>query len=157
VKHPAPVVAVLAVLAGCAVVAGCAIDDGRTDPKALTRRPLAYQPEDFPDLPLERMRGYRLAADQDEPLAVSYAGGGLRRFQVVYISSGDTPETPQQVLDRLAGGLTERGWVRQPPEPKTPEGQERYAKGDETLTLSAEASHGRTVVAWNLARISTPH
>lgn len=128
-------------------LAGCGGTDTRTDDQTLSRRPLGYDPAGFPDLPLELLRGYRLAADH-EPLAVAYAAGALRRFHVVFISGTDEAEVPQQALDRLAGGLGDRGWTRI----ATPENApHRYTKGDERLDLDARLDGGRLLITWNLA------
>ena len=135
------------------LLSGCSGDASRDDPKVLSRRPLAYQPEAFDDLGLELLRGYRLSADH-EPLAVAYAGGALRRFDVVYISTGDDAEDPKRVMDRLAGGLTDRGWVRLPARPTDDpeEAPDRYRKGHEDLAVSAEIVSGRTLVTWRLTK-----
>ena len=130
------------------LLGGCGGEDTRTDPRTLTRRPAAYDPAAFPDLPLEILRGYRLDAEH-EPLAVAYAGGALRRFNVVFISGEATDERPREVLDRLAGGLADRGWTRVPaPE----DGPDRWRKADEQLALDAETDDGRLLVTWNLTK-----
>lgn len=147
-------------LAGCAAVvllAGCSSTDSRADPKVLNRRPIAYQPESFDDLGLELLRGYRLAADH-EPLAVAYAGGDLRRFDVVFISTGEEPEDPKRVMDRLAGGLADHGWVRLPlQDGENPEeAPDRYRKGQEDLSVTAEIVSSRTLVTWHMAKAAGP-
>lgn len=140
-----------------ALTVGCS-GDRRDESKVLNRVPQAYVREGFTDLPLEVIAGYRLAADQ-EPLAVSFAGGALRRFDVVYTSTTEEPEPPRQVLDRLAGGMADRGWVRLPaPAKRTEATPDRYRKGDEVMAISAEISSSRTLVTWHLTRepISAP-
>lgn len=145
------------VIAASAMVAallltGCETSDSTresSDQKTLAKRPAAYRPDQFPDIPFERLVGYRLTAE-DQQIAVAYAGGTLRRLSLVFITrEGDDAKVPQEELDRIVGGLTGFGWSKIAEEKST--GEVRFAKGAEELTVIASPSASATTIAFRLA------
>ena len=143
-------------VAGCAVFAAIALfsgctrdagDDGTGHYSGIRERaPVAYRPDQFPDIPLERLSGYRLTAE-DAQVAVAFAGGALRRLHLVFITKpGDDARPPQEERDRLIGGLTPLGWHQ-----SAADGDEvRFTKGDETLVVSASTEGSATIIAVRL-------
>jgi hypothetical protein len=95
--------------AGALAAAGC----GDTPPTASQLyHPSAFHPEDFPDIPLVAVSGYMLAPGVDQ-LAVSYAGGTVRRFEVtMQTRPGVKDEDPVEVLTRYDTDLPRTGWTR---------------------------------------------
>ncbi len=140
----------LAVVAGLAlVVVSCKTDarDSASDDGTVVRKPVAYHPESFPDIPFERLVGYRLTAD-DRQLAVAVAGGALRRLSLVFITRpGDEPKEPKDELDRIAGGLGGLGWRQVA---STVVNENRWIKGDETLVVAASLDDGATTISFHL-------
>lgn len=132
------------------LVTGCggdarpaATDDTGT---VLVRAPLAYRPDQFPDIPFERLVGYRLTAEEEQ-IAVAYAGGSLRRLDVTFITRpGDEPKDPQAEHDRLAGGLNDAGWRRSGGEAIRTE----WSKGRERLELHVRDEGVGTVIGFRL-------
>lgn len=141
----------LAVVAGLALLAavGCNTDarESASDDGTVIRKPVAYHPESFPDIPFERLVGYRLTAD-DRQLAVAVAGGSLRRLSLVFITRpGDEAHEPKEELDRIAGGLKGLGWRQVADETK---GENRWTKGDETLVVAASLDNDATTISFHL-------
>jgi hypothetical protein len=135
-------------VAGVVLFAGCTRDAGGESGSEgiLNRAPAAYHPEQFPDIPFERLVGYRLTAE-DSQVAVAYAGGALRRLNLVFITKpGDDARPPQEERDRIIGGLNEHGWRL-----SASEGDEiRFTKGDELLVVSASTEGSATIIAVRL-------
>ena len=112
--------------------------------------PPAYRPEGFPDIALERLRGYRLDPSE-EPVALAYANGALRRFHVTFqTKDGDEPEDPVQVRDRLAGGLEALGWTRTTPAGSPVTTPETWNKNQEVLTITTEISSSKLKITLDL-------
>ena len=113
----------------------------------LTRRPAAYRPELFPDIPFERLIGYRLTAE-DPQVAVAFAGGALRRLSLTFITrDGDEGKPPRVELDRIVGGLTSLGWRQMPSDSKE---IEHFSKGDEVLVVGASTAGSATIISFRL-------
>ena len=127
-----------------AMVAGCGGDDDRTTTTQLYHPP-AFHPEDFPDIPLVAVSGYMLDPEVDQ-LAVSYAGGAVRRFEVtMQTRPGAKDEEPIEVLTRYDTDLPAQGWTRI--------GEIEagvWRKGSEELRIVATVSDGQTTVAFHL-------
>jgi hypothetical protein len=95
----------LAVLVAVAValLTGC-----DRSPALIAPRPTGYHPDRFPDIRLPA--GYVLRADQDQ-LAVTYAGGSLRRFDVSLVAKPDnTKATPDEAMAWFDRVLPSAGW-----------------------------------------------
>jgi len=139
-------------MAAALLLAGCETSDSsrdESDKTTLAKRPVAYRPDQFPDIPFERLVGYRLTAE-DQQIAVAYAGGTLRRLSLVFITrEGDEAKVPQEELDRIVGGLTGLGWNKVAGEAS--KGEVRFAKGGEELTVIASPSGSATTIAFRLA------
>jgi hypothetical protein len=130
----APILVIAALLAGC----------GETKPpEAPTRyRPAAFHPEQFPDIPLFPVAGYEFEPGEDQ-LAVAFAGGTVRRFEVAMIQrAGGRDDPPEAVLARYDGELAPLGWVRT--------GVGHWTKGTEGLVIEAGRSGGLTTVRFHL-------
>ena len=121
-------------------LAGC-----HTSPSAPQREhyhPPAYHPEDFPDIPLDRLTGYELDPNAD-PLAISLAGGTVRRFEVAMIRRPTAKDQdPAVVLDIYASELPVFGWIQDAPG--------HWHKGGELLVIDAGRSRGLTTVRFHL-------
>ena len=147
----------LVLLAAVLLLAGCeSARDGEAtgDRSVATHRPVAYHPEQFPDIPFERLVGYRLTAE-DPQIAIATAGGALRHLSVTFISkAGDEPRPPVAEADRIAGGLSGFGW-----KPRVANGESKntaddhldfYTKNDETLSVRAFTDGNATSIAFLL-------
>ena len=139
----------VATVAVAVLLTGCNTDarDNPSDDGTVVRKPVAYHPESFPDIPFERLVGYRLTAD-DRQLAVAIAGGSLRRLSLVFITRpGDEAKPPLAELDRIAGGLNDLGWHKvATDDPLAP----RWTKGDETLAVTASLDSDATIISFQL-------
>ncbi len=144
---PRNVLGCVALFCAAIFIGGCSGDSRGQAVKI----PPAYRPEGFPDIALERLRGYRLDPDE-EPLALAYANGALRRFHVTFqTKDSDEPEDPVRVRDRLAGGLTEQGWTRTSPAGAPATAPETWSKNQEALTIITEANSSRLKITIDLA------
>ena len=86
---------------------------GRTDPTGSTL-PVAFDPSAFPDIPVAP--GYVPERNVDQ-LAVSYAGGTLRRYLASYSHvDPDTPLEGKKLLEWYALRLRDRGWTEHKPQ-----------------------------------------
>ena len=141
-----------AVLAA-AVCVGCSSGTRETsDVETLAHRPAAYRPDQFPDIPFERLVGYRLTTD-DPQVAIAIAGGSLRRLSVVYITrQGDEPKPAQEEIDRITGGLTPYGWHQVSADPGRHES--RFTKGRELLVVRASTESSATTIEFRLEPVS---
>lgn len=147
--HDRPILSVtrraLAVgLLGVVVVVGLAgcTTSKRKEPEPTRYRPAAYQPEHFPDIPLWPLAGYELDPNEDQ-LAVAFAGGTVRRFEVTMVARpGTRDDPPDAVLARYDGALAENGWIREAPG--------RWRKGGERLLIEAGRGGGSTIVRFHL-------
>jgi len=122
-------------------LAGC-----HTSPSGPPRehyRPPAYHPEDFPDIPLDRLTGYELDPNVADPLAISLAGGTVRRFELGMIRRPTAKDQdPAVVLGIFASELPAFGWLQDAPG--------RWHKGGEVLVIDAGRSRGLTTVRFHL-------
>ncbi len=132
-----------------ALLSGCGEPEPRQAP---AKRPAAFQPEAFPDLTLFVLAGYGLAI-APEPLAVSYAGGTLRRVEVAFQTRpGGTAEDPEMPLRRFARELPPLGWIAESTEGL---GQ-RWQRGHERLAIQAGREGDITTVRLSLAPADPP-
>jgi hypothetical protein len=140
-------------------VAGCSGSSSRapTSPDGTAvHRPAAYHPEQFPDIPFERLVGYRLTAE-DPQVAFAIAGGALRRLSLVFITRpGDEPKPANEELDRLIGGLTGLGWTKIAAAPTAAAGEVRCAKDDEILVIRASTDSSATTIEFHLEPAAAP-
>lgn len=129
----------LALLAGA--LGGCTPQRSSAHP-AERYHPAAFHPEDFPDIPLLPLTGYEFDPNAEQ-LAVSLAGGTVRRFEVTMVRRPNaTPDLPEAVLNRFAQDLRPWGWVREEPG--------RWHKGQERLFIQAGRSERITTVRIHL-------
>jgi hypothetical protein len=149
----------LVLLAAALLLAGCeSTRDGESssgsDSSVATHRPVAYHPEQFPDIPFERLVGYRLTAEEQQ-IALATAGGALRHLSVTFITKpGDEPRPPVAEADRIASGLIGLGWKQS----ALPAGltsapddhRAAYTKNDETLLVHAYVDGSATSIAFLL-------
>ncbi len=143
------------VLAAVFLLAGCESTregEATADHSVATHRPVAYHPEQFPDIPFERLVGYRLTAE-DQQIAIATAGGSLRHLSVTFISKvGDEPRQPVAEADRIAGGLSAFGWkprIANADSKNTPDDhRDFYVKNDETLSVHAYTDGSATAIAF---------
>lgn len=130
------ILAVLLVLSGCG-------DDERTvvpPPSASA----AFTPEQFPDIPLPR--GYVFSPEQDQ-LAVSLAGGTVRRFEVTMEQRENAePQAADSLLREMQRDLTALGWLLAP----NREDLLEWWKGQERLVLETGRTGGRTTIRLRL-------
>jgi hypothetical protein len=112
-------------------------------PEAPTRyRPAAFHPEQFPDIPLFPIAGYEFEPGEDQ-LAVAFAGGTVRRFEVSMIQrAAGRDDPPEAVLARYDSELPPWGWIRT--------GTGQWRKGTEALVIEAGRSGGLTTVRFHL-------
>ncbi len=144
-------------------IAGCESSrEGSSSDAGVTaaHRPPAYHPDQFPDLPFDRLVGYRLTAE-DEQIALAIAGGALRRLSVTFITKpGDDARDPIAEFDRLCGGLASFGWRATAGDEAWKDSsshrQGRFAKGDETLVVHASAEGDATTIAFRLEPRAQP-
>lgn len=148
----------LAPILAAFVMVGCEStregDGTPVDSSVATRRPAAYHPEQFPDIPFERLVGYRLTSE-DQQIAIATAGGSLRRLSVIFISkAGDEPRAPVAESDRIAGGLAGLGWSLRAVDPghenTALDHRDDFIKGDEMLTVRTRADGNATSIAFHL-------
>ena len=136
-------------LAVMAVMSSCSDPEPRQAP---AKRPAAFQPESFPDLTLFVLAGYGLAIEP-EPLAVSYAGGTLRRVEVAFQTRpGGTAEDPEMPLRRFARELPPLGWVAEPTEGLS----QQWHRGHEHLAIQAGRDGDVTTIRLSLAPADPP-
>lgn len=131
-------------VAGAALVvlgSGCE-DDTRTTAPLPPQG--AFSPEQFSDIPLPR--GYVFSPGQDQ-LAVTLAGGAVRRFEV-RMEQRETaePQSSASLLSEMERDLTTRGWT---PDPMSGEKLE-WQKGKERLVLETGRTGGRSTIRLRL-------
>jgi hypothetical protein len=101
----------LPLLAGLLLVLALALvscGQSKDGSKARVYRPPAFHPELFPDIKLPP--AFVLEPGRDQ-LAVVYAGGNIRRFEVSMIQKeGSKDQRPAGVLDLYKTWLPEAGW-----------------------------------------------
>jgi hypothetical protein len=131
----AVVAALLLVLSGCE-------DEARTTAPPASRN--AFSPEQFGDIPLPR--GYVFSPGQDQ-LAVTLAGGAVRRFEVTMEQRENAePQATAQLLSEMDRDLSNTGW-------KQPDGRNdrlEWHKGQERLVLETGRTAGRTTIRLRL-------
>lgn len=127
--------AVLGLLAGCG-------DEARTTAPPAAHA--AFSPEQFADIPLPR--GYVFSPGQDQ-LAVTLAGGAVRRFEVT-MEQRETaePQPVAQLLGEMERDLSARGWKQSS---ERTDGLE-WHKGQERLVLETGRTAGRTTIRLRL-------
>ena len=143
----APLLLAALAIAGCeSSREGSSSDAGVT----ASHRPPAYHPDQFPDLPFDRLVGYRLTAED-----------ALRRLSVTFITKpGDDARDPVAEFDRISGGLASQGWRAtagdEAPKNTSSQHHGRFAKGDETLVVHASAEGNATTIAFRLEPRAQP-
>ena len=104
----------------------------------------AFSPEQFSDIPLPR--GYVFSPGQDQ-LAVTLAGGTVRRFEVVMEQRESAKQqSTVELLDEMERELTSRGWVAAP----NHSDKLQWHKGQERLVLETGRTDGRTTIRLRL-------
>jgi hypothetical protein len=126
---------------GLLCLAGC----GEAPPRpTLVHRPTAFYPEQFPDIPLPL--GFAFMTDEDQ-LAVSLAGGTVRRYEVSMEQRAGQVERPiPDVLHELEGELAYRGWVRV----RADAASQDWVKGNERLLITTGRNDTRTIIRYHL-------
>jgi hypothetical protein len=119
------------------------------DPTLVAHRPSGYHPELFPDIPLPPQ--YVLDPDSDQ-LAVAYAGGAIRRFEVSMVQKANVPaQRPAELLTLYSSWLKRAGWA--PVSQKDDEQRWRKEGADgatEELLVQAGRSGSRTTIQFHL-------
>jgi hypothetical protein len=123
-------------------------------PKTRVHRPPAFHPELFPDIKLPPAFVLQPGRDQ---LAVVYAGGNIRRFEVSMIQKeGSKDQRPAEVLDLYETWLPEAGWQAVSSESH----EQRWRKvdaagrGDELVVRSGRTG-SRTTIQFQLRPIGS--
>ena len=123
------------------MLAGCN-DDRRTP--ALATAPAAFTPNQFSDIPLPR--GYVFSPGEDQ-LAVTVAGGTVRRFEVAMEQRESAKsQSPTELLNEMERDLTMNGWVSAPGHSD----KLQWHKGQERLVLETGRTDGRTTIRLRL-------
>jgi hypothetical protein len=138
---------IVAALAVGVLLAGC----GDPEPRPVSQRPFGFQPERFPDIALPRS-GY-MYSPGEEQLAVAFAGGTVRRFEVAMERrEGLADQTPAELLAQLSRDLEQRGWALTVPG----EQRQHWRKGGEELVLETGRADSRTTIRYRLRPASQP-
>ncbi len=136
--------ATMSVLAAVLALGGCGGEERAPSPSQLYHPP-AFHPEHFPDIPLFPVAGYQLIPGEDQ-LAVSLAGGSVRRFEVSMIErQGARPDPGSAVLARYDSELPPLGWERMGELARG-----HWRKGPEDLFIEAGRSGGLTTIRFHL-------
>lgn len=136
---PCSVVASLAVLLA---LSACGDDERVAVPPPSASA--AFTPEQFTDIPLPR--GYVFSPEQDQ-LAVSLAGGTVRRFEVALEQRENAePQAAESLLREMQRDLTAAGWSQAP----NREDLLEWRKGQERLVLETGRTGGRTTIRLRL-------
>jgi hypothetical protein len=131
----------LLALSAC-VLAACAPLHSQPPPKPERSRPVAVHTEDFPDISLLPLRGYEMDPAFDQ-LAMSLAGGTVRRYEISMIQRNPLPDDPPEaVLSRFAIELAPLGWRQ--------EDRAHWVNGRERLFIEAGRSGRLTTVRFHL-------
>ncbi len=142
-RHPAMELRT-AVVAGAMLFAlmGCGEAEraNTPPPSSLT----AFSPEQFADIPLPR--GYVFSPEKDQ-LAVTLAGGAVRRFEVsLEQREGAEPQSFDSLLREMQRELLAMGWLVAPNRDDLRE----WLKGQERLVLETGRTGGRTTIRLRL-------
>ncbi len=123
-------------------LAACAPLHSQPPPKVERSRPASCHTEDFPDIPLFPLVGYEMDPNADQ-LAVSLAGGTVRRFEISMVQrNAQLDDPPAAVLARYAIELAPWGWRQ--------EDAAHWVKGQERLFIEAGRSGRFTTVRFHL-------
>jgi hypothetical protein len=113
-------------------------------------RPTAFLPEQFPDIPLPP--GYMLTPEVDQ-LAITIAGGAVRRFEV---SLERRPTIANQPVDTLLSfvkrDLEDHGWQLTGADPSS----QHWHKGMEDLLVETGRTDSRTTIRYRLRPAAPP-
>jgi hypothetical protein len=143
-RFAAALVATAALLLG-----GC---DDSTPPRDPPRppRPVAFLPEQFPDIPLPP--GYMLAPDVDQ-LALALAGGTVRRFEVSLERRPNSSNQPADILLAFVKrDLEDRGWQLI----RSDLTSQHWHKGTEDLLVETGRTDSRTTIRYRLRPAAPP-
>ena len=122
------------------IMVGCA--RSHQSPQTQLYHPPAYHPEQFPDIPMFPLGGYVLTPEEDQ-LAIAFAGGTVRRFEVsMRQRDGAKDDPPSAVLERYDSEMPPLGWTRLAPG--------HWRKGTEELVIEAGRSGGLTSIRFHL-------
>jgi hypothetical protein len=128
-------------LAALALLTGCGDDQRASAPPPGAS---AFSPDQFPDIPIPR--GYVFSPGQDQ-LAVTLAGGAVRRFDVVLEQRANAePQPATNLLAEMQRDLTALGWVQAAGRSDLLE----WTKGQERLVLETGRTGGRTSIRLRL-------
>ncbi|HYE07791.1 MAG TPA: hypothetical protein VEL07_19895 [Planctomycetota bacterium] len=120
------------------MLAGC---DGR-DEASILPRPQGFHPERFPDIRMPP--GFALREGRDQ-LAVTYAGGAVRRLDVSLIAKPDDHQDPSEAMAWFARVLPPSGWRAVAAEPDASvRTWHRRTAADETEELQVETGRSGT-------------
>ncbi len=124
------------------LLAGCFGDEPRQ--VAAPPTPAVFMPEQFTDIPLPK--SYMFAVGEDQ-LAVSFANGAVRRFEVsLEQRESATPQSPEEILLEMERNLLRSGWIRD----SSSGLNQQWHKGQEHLLLETGRSGGRTNIRLRL-------
>jgi len=136
---------VAAILVMVVLLAGCFGDEPRSTAAAPT--PAVFVPEQFTDIPLPK--SYMFAVGEDQ-LAVSFANGAVRRFEVALEQrESASPQSPEELLQEMERNLLRRGWIQD----SNSGLNQQWHKGQEHLLLETGRSGGRTNIRLRLRPI----
>lgn len=143
-------IALASVLTTTLLLTGC--NDPPVRDPGHPSRPATFLPEQFPDIPLPP--GYMLSPDSDQ-LAVSLAGGSVRRFEVSLERRPNTsPQTPAALLGYVKRDLMDHDWTLT----GSDEASQHWHKGNEDLLVETGRTDSRTTIRYRMrpAVTSTP-
>jgi hypothetical protein len=121
---------------------GCGEAERATTPPPSTST--AFSPEQFADIPLPR--GYVFSPEKDQ-LAVTLAGGAVRRFEVsLEQREGAEPQSFDNLLREMQRELSAAGWLVAPNRDDLRE----WWKGQERLVLETGRTGARTTIRLRL-------
>lgn len=127
----------LAALVVLGLLCGCG-EDERTAPPPPSAG--AFSPDQFGDIPIPR--GYVFSPTKDQ-LAVSLAGGTVRRFDVFLEQRENAePQASASLLSEMQRDLSSHGWIPD----ATGATPLEWTKGKERLVLETGRTGGRTSI-----------
>ena len=139
--------AAFAALTAVVFLVGC----GEAETRPTPQRPVGFQPERFPDIALPR--GGYMYSPGEEQLAVSLAGGTVRRFEVAMERrEGIADQTPAELLAQLKRDLEQRGWTLA----SASDERQAWRKGGEELVLETGRADSRTIIRYRLRPAASP-
>ncbi|MBA3846979.1 MAG: hypothetical protein H0X45_10080 [Planctomycetes bacterium] len=130
------------ILAGVVAVALLLVGCDDRDEVGIVPRPQGFHPERFPDIRMPP--GFTLREGRDQ-LAVTYAGGAVRRLDVSLIAKPDDHQAPAEAMAWFARVLPPAGWRAVAAEPDASErAWHRPTAADETEELQVVTGRSGT-------------